>query len=320
MRRIFARRVLVAVPLLFVVSILTFVLERLAPGDPVETILGNQAIGGAGGTEAQYAALRAKLGLNHPIWIQYWDWLREAVHGNLGASLFSGEAVTNAIDGRLPVTLSLVIGSVLLSAIFGVALGVLGAVRGGRLSRSLDVVALVGFAFPSFWLGLALIELFAVRMHLLPAIGYVNLRTSAGGWARSLILPVCSLGVGGVAAVARQTRDAMLDVLQRDFIRNLRANGFSERSIILKHALKNAAIPVITVLGLLTVGLLSGSVAIEQVFALPGLGSLAVTATSQHDTPIVQGVVLYFALIVIGVNLVLDIAYGWLNPKARGER
>src|SRR5262249_12612460 len=158
------------------------------------------------------------------------DWLSKAVHGNLGSSLFSGEPVTSAVDGRLPVTLSLVIGSVLLSAIAGIALGVLGAVRGGRLSRSLDAVALRGFAFPSFWLGLALIELFAVKAQLPPATGYVNLGSSASGWARSLILPVCSLAVGGIAAVARQTRDAMLDVLQRDFIRNLRANGFSERS------------------------------------------------------------------------------------------
>ena len=319
MRRVLARRLAVALPLLFVVSVLTFVLERLAPGDPVDTILGHQAFGGGGGTSAQYVELRAKLGLNHPLWIQYWDWLREALHGNLGASIFSGEPVTSAIDTRLPVTLSLILGSVLLSAVVGIAIGVFGAVRGGRVARSLDAVALVGFAIPSFWLGLLLIELLAVKASLLPATGYVDLRSSFGGWTRSLVLPVLSLGVGGIALVARQTRDAMLEALQRDFIRNLRANGFSERSIIFKHALKNAAIPVVTVLGLLTVGLLSGSVAIETVFALPGLGSLAVSATSQHDTPVVQGVVLYFALIVIGVNLALDITYGWLNPKARAD-
>ena len=317
MPAIVARRVLIALPLLFVVSVLTFVLERLAPGNPVETILSNQAFGGAGATKAEYVALAAKLGLNHPLWVQYWDWLRNAVQGNLGVSLFSGQAVTAAVESRLPVTLSLVIGGVLVSAIVGGAIGIVGAVRGNWTAKSLDALGLFGFAIPSFWLGLALIELLAVKVALFPATGYVSISTSVGGWARSLGLPVIALGVGGIAVVARQMRDAMTTVLQRDFIRNLRANGFNPWSIVLKHALKNAAAPVITVLGLLAVGLLSGSVVVESVFALPGLGGLAVQAATQHDTPTVQGVVLFMAIIVIAINLVLDIAYAWLNPKAR---
>jgi peptide/nickel transport system permease protein len=317
MPAIVARRVLIALPLLFVVSVLTFVLERLAPGNPVETILSNQAFGGAGATKAEYVALAAKMGLNHPLWLQYWDWLHNAVLGNLGASLFSGQSVTAAVESRLPVTLSLVIGGVLVSAVVGGAIGIVGAVRGSWMSKSLDALGLIGFAIPSFWLGLALIELLAVKTAVFPATGYVSISASVGGWARSLVLPVIALGVGGIAVVARQMRDAMASVLQRDFVRNLRANGFNPWSIVLKHALRNAAAPVITVLALLAVGFLSGSVIIESVFALPGLGGLAVQAATQHDTPTVQGVVLFMALIVIALNLVLDIAYAWLNPKAR---
>src|SRR5262245_49272296 len=162
-------------------------------------MLGNQAFGGAGGTKAQYAALREKLGLDQPLWSQYWHWLRGAVHGDLGASLFTGQAVRSAIDSRLGVTLSLVLGAVFVSAIVGVMIGILGAIRGGRTAKSLDGLALVGFAIPGFWLGLLLIEFLAVRTTFFPATGYVTLGHSVTGWARSLALPVVALGVGGIA-------------------------------------------------------------------------------------------------------------------------
>jgi peptide/nickel transport system permease protein len=172
---------------------------------------------------------------------------------------------------------------------------------------------------PSFWLGLLLVAALAVRVQLFPATGYTPLGTSPGQWLRGLVLPVVTLAFGAVAIVAKQTRDSMLEVLSRDFIRTLRANGVSERSIIFTHALKNASIPVVTVLGLIFVSLLSGTVLVESVFAIPGLGSLTVQATTGHDVPLIQGAVVYFTVIVVMVNLLVDLSYGWLNPKARAS-
>jgi peptide/nickel transport system permease protein len=314
MFRLIGRRILISIPLLFVVSMLTFVLERLAPGNAASAILG------ASGNPAEYAAIEKQLGENLPIWQQYWNWLSGVLHGNMGTSIVNGEAVTTAIANRLPVTLWLIVGSVLLAALLGMSVGVLVAVLGGRVGQGLDVFSLLCFSIPSFWLALLLVELFAVRFSIFPASGWVGPTTSVSGWLHSLALPVIALGIGGMAVVAKVTRDSMLDVLQRDFIRNLRANGVPAHSIVLKHGLKNAALPVITVLGLISVGLLGGTVAVESVFALPGMGSLAVSATTDHDTPTVQGVAVFFTLIVVGMNLVLDIAYGWLNPRVRTTR
>jgi peptide/nickel transport system permease protein len=313
MLRLIGYRLLISVPLLFGVSVLTFVLVSLTPGDAARTILG------ANGTPQQYAQLRHQLGLDQPLYGQYGHWLDRVVHGNLGNSLFTGEPVTQALNERLSVTLSLIIAATVLSAILGVALGVLSALRTGTLGRAVDVMSLAGLALPNFWLGLLLVTLLAVEIHLFPATGYVPLSQSIGDWARALVLPVVTLVVGGVAVVAKHTRDSMLDVLRRDFIRTLRANGVSEWSIVFRHALKNAAIPVVTVLGLIFVSLLSGTVLVESVFVLPGLGSLAVQATNQHDIPVIQGVAIYFTLIVITVNLLVDLTYGWLNPKVRSS-
>lgn len=313
MVRLIGYRLLISVPLLFGVSILTFVLVSLTPGDAARTILGTN------GTPQQYAQLRHQLGLDQPLYAQYGHWVERVLHGNLGSSLFTGEPVTQALNERLSVTLSLIIGATALSALLGIGLGVLSALRTGSLGRLVDVLSLAGLALPNFWLGLLLVTLLAVKVHLFPATGYVPLNQSVGEWARALVLPVVTLMVGGVAVVAKQTRDSMLDVLRRDFIRTLRANGLPERSIIVKHALKNAAIPVVTVLGLIFVSLLSGTVLVESVFVLPGLGSLAVQTTNQHDIPVIQGVAVYFTLIVVTVNLLVDLTYGWLNPKVRSS-
>jgi peptide/nickel transport system permease protein len=311
MVRLIAYRVLISVPLLFGVSILTFVLVSFTPGDAARAILG------ANGTPQQYAQLRHQLGLDQPLYAQYGHWLQRVVHGDLGSSLFSREPVAQALNERLSVTLSLIIGATILSAVLGIGLGVFSALRAGRAGWAVDVLSLAGLALPTFWLGLVLVTLLAVDIRLFPATGYVPLSQSVGEWVRALVLPVATLAVGGAAVVAKQTRDSMLDVLQRDFIRTLRASGASEWSIVLKHALKNAAIPVVTILGLLFVSLLSGTVLVESVFVLPGLGSLAVQATTQHDIPMIQGVGVYFTLIVIAVNLLVDLTYGWLNPKVR---
>ena len=311
MRRLVLYRLLSSVPLPFVVSGLTFLLINLSPGDLARTILGGNA------TQAQYIQLRHQLGLGEPLAARYWHWLLPALHGNLGQSATVGEPVTAILDARLGVTLSLVIGSTLVAAVAGTLLGVAGAVRGGAIGRCIDGLSMVGLAVPNFWLGLILIGWFAVDLHMFPASGYVPPTQSLNGWATSLVLPVVTLAAPGAAIIARQSRDSMRETVARPFMRTLQAAGLSRRSLLLRHAMRNAAIPVVTVIGIVFVGSLSGTVIAETVFALPGLGGEAVSAAAAHDVPLILGVSLYFTVIVIIVNLLIDIAYGLLDPKAR---
>lgn len=311
MSRLVLRRFAVSVPLLFVVCSATFFLAALIPGNVARTILGPN------GSPAQYLALRRELGLDKPLGARYWDWLTAAVHGNLGHSLFYQEPVTSLLDTRLPTTLSLVIGSTLVAAVLGVVLGVASARSTGALGRVVDLLAMIGLALPNFFLGLLLVSWFAVSLRLFPATGYVPFTASPAGWAKSLVLPVITLALPGVAVIAKQTRDSMKEVSSQPFVRTLRASGISRRSITFKHVLRSASIPVATVIGLVFVGALSGTVLVESVFAMPGLGGLAVQATANHDLPLIQGVVVYFTVIVIVVNLLVDIAYGALDPRVR---
>jgi peptide/nickel transport system permease protein len=311
MLRLIVRRTLLSVPLLFIVSTSTFVLVALIPGNIARTIVGAQA------TQQQYLSVRRSLGLNEPLYTRYWQWLEQALHGNLGLSLYSQQSVTSLLDGRLSTTLSLVVGATVVSAVVGVAFGVAGALRPGAVDRVVDGVALLGLSVPSFFLGFVLVEWFAVSLRFFPASGYVSFDVSPAGWLESLVLPVVTISAGGVAVIAKQTRDAMRDVLDRPFIRMLRATGIPRRSIIFKHALRSAAIPVVTIIGLVFVAVLGGSVVVESVFALPGLGSLAVQATTESDLPLIQGIALYFTVIVIVVNLIVDLAYGFLDPRVR---
>jgi peptide/nickel transport system permease protein len=308
LRLIFQRLVMASV-LLFVVSALSFVLVSLTPGDAASQILGINA------TPAQYAELRQQLGLNLPLYEQYARWAGHALTGNLGTSVFTGEPVNYILNQRLPVTLSLMLGSLIVSVSTGVAIGVFSAIRGGISGRIADAVALIGFALPSFWVGAILISFFAVRYRWFPATGYVPFTQSPYQWAQSLALPVVALSIAGIASIAKQGREAMLDVLGTEYIRVARANAVRMRSIVFRHALKNAAVRIITVLGVQAVGLLGGTVLIENVFAIPGLGSEAVTGTAQHDLPVVEGTVVYFTIIVVVINLLVDLAYTWLNPK-----
>jgi peptide/nickel transport system permease protein len=307
------RRIVMSIAMVFVASALTFVLVSITPGDPVTTLLG----GDQQARPEDVARLRQSLGLNESVFQRYWDWLSGAVHGDFGKSVITGQPVTQALNSRLSMTLSIIAVSLLLSGIVGISLGVVSALKRGGLGRVTDVLSLAGLAIPSFWLGLVLIAVFAVGLGWFPANGFTPFAQDPGEWLRSVTLPVFALFVGGVAAIAKQTRNAMSDVLGSEFVRNLYANGLSRRSIVFRHALRNAALPIITVIGLGFIGLLGGSVFIEQLFVLPGLGSLAVNAVNSHDLPIIQGVVVYFVIIVAIVNLVIDVAYGWLNPKAR---
>jgi peptide/nickel transport system permease protein len=309
--RMAARRLLMGIPLIFLVSVLSFVLVSLTPGDAARDILGSQA------TEESYRQLREALGLNLPVYEQYWNWVRAALSGGLGTSLFSGVPVIESITSRLPVTVSLMLGALLVSLLVGVSLGVLSAAKGGAVGRVVDAFALVGFSLPSFWVGGLLIVAFAVQLQWLPATGYVPLEVSPGEWLRALVLPVLALSLGGIASVAKQTREAMLDALSSEYVRMARANGVSWASLLLRHALKNASIRVVTVLGVQAVNLLGGAVVIESVFALPGIGSLAVQATARHDLPVIQGIVVYVTVLVVFINLLVDVAYSWLNPKVK---
>lgn len=313
MAKLLAHRMALSIPLILFVSVVVFALESLVPGDPAHTILGANA------TPQRIAALRSELGLNQPWDERYWHWLTGLARGDLGTSIFTGENVGSALNTRLSVTVSLVVFSVVVSGVVGTLLGLFSAVRGGPLGRIVDVLSLAGLALPNFWVAIVLVTLFAVKLRIFPATGYVPLTNSPGEWVKSLVLPVLALSLFGITAVAKQARDSALDVLERDYIRVLRGNGVGEAKIIFKHVLRNAAIPVVTVLGLVSVGMLGGTVFVESVFVLPGLGSLATQATMDHDVPIILGIGLYFTVLVIIINLLVDLAYGVLNPKVRAS-
>jgi peptide/nickel transport system permease protein len=300
--------------LLFVITVATFLLASIAPGDAAKAILSSQS---GSYTAQQYQQVRHALGIDQPLPAQYWHWLDGVLHGSLGADLFSGQPVTQELNARLGPSLSIIVGTVIVSGLAGVSLGIVSALGGGVLGRLVDVASLAGLAIPNFWLALVLVELLAVRVRAFPATGYVPLSGDPGPWLRSIALPVLTLSAGGVAFVAKQTRDSLSEVMSRDFIVMLRARGLSRRSVVLRHALRNAAVPVVTVLGLLLVGLLGGTVLIENVFSIPGLGQEAVTAAGSHDLPVIEGVAFYFAVVVVIANLLVDVSYRLLSPRMR---
>lgn len=303
------RRTAIAGPLLVVVSAATFVLISLTPGDAALQILGTDA------PPQAYDQLRHELGLDLPVYEQFARWSASAITGDFGSSLFTSEAVWSMVADRAPVTLFLASGALLVSLVLGVALGMASAVWRGPVGRVVDVFALVGWALPAFWVSAMLILVFAVQLRWLPAVGYVPAGESLGGWLRSLVLPVIALSLGGVAAITKQTREALLEVLGSEYIKAARANGAGPCSLLFRHALKNASIRVVTVLGLLAISMLGGTVLVETVFALPGLGQLAVNSSVQQDLPVIQAIVVLFTALVVVINLCCDLAYSWLDPK-----
>lgn len=302
---------MMAVPLLIVVSLATLLLLALAPGDPAATLLGATA------TPERIAEVRAQLGLDQPVIVQYWSWLTAAVRGDLGSSLLTAQPVAATIGQRLGVTLSLVVVAAIVSTVLGILIGVLGTARLGWIGRVIEWLSVVVSAIPPFWLGFLLIGWFALQNRWLPATGYVAPTESLGEWARSLILPVATLVAAPMMGIAKQTRDSLQEVLARDFITALRADGMGETRILWRHALRNAAIPIVTLVGVYFIGMLGGTVFAETVFAQPGLGALAVSSAQRGDLPVVQGVVIVLCLGVVVANLLVDLAYGWLNPKVR---
>ena len=306
--RVAAHRLAWSVPLAIAATAVSFVLVAFLPGDAAVSLVGRNA------TEEQLDQVREDLGLDQPVWVQYGRWFEGAIRGDLGDSMISRQPVTAQLNGRLAPSMSLIVGATLVATTFGVAIGILGA-RRGRIGRVVDSGSIAGLAVPDFWLGLVLIVLFAVHLGWLPPTGYVPWRDGVGAWLRSVALPIVTLSVPATAILARQTREAMSTALGREYVRTLRAAGLGERSIVFRHGLRNAAIPVLTVAGLVFVGALGGTVAVESVFAVPGLGSTAVQATSTRDLPLIQGVVVYFTLVVIVANLLVDCAYGYFDPR-----
>lgn len=301
-----ARRLLQGVLVLWLTTVVAFIVLHLSPGDPAATLLGGQA------SASQMDAYRRELGLDRPLLVQYLNYLWGIVRGDLGTSFRSFESVTSQILQRLPQTFLLLGAALFLSLVAGVPAGIAAAVHRGKPMDGLIMTAsILSLAIPTFWLGLMLIIVFSVQLRLLPTSGI-------GTW-KHLVLPAVSLAMYQVGLVARLTRTSMCEVLSADFVRTSRAKGLPEPMVVLKHALKNAALPVVTVLGIQTGVLFGGSVVTETVFAWPGVGTLAVNAIYQRDFPIVQGVVLLFAAVFVILNLAVDLLYSLLDPRVSYE-
>lgn len=304
------RRLLEAIPILLGVTFLTFLILHLAPGDPAEILAGPTA------SAEEVANIRARLDLDRPLWRQYATFLGDLTRGDLGESLQRRQSVRELIAVRLPNTAVLAITSLLVT-LLGIPLGVLAATRpNSPLDFSLMNLSLVGVSIPNFWLGLVLIVYFSVDLGWFPAAGYARPFWSADGLL-SLVLPAITLGTGGMALIARLTRSGMLEVLGQDYIRTAAAKGVSERRMLYKHALRNTLIPVVTVLGLNFGYLLGGAVVTESVFAINGIGRLAVDAILARDYAVVQGSVVFIAATFVAVNLAVDLTYALIDPKIR---
>ncbi|WP_159502210.1 ABC transporter permease [Microbacterium sp. 18062] len=300
-----------SVLLLFVVTAFTFAMVFSAGRNVARVILGDYA------TEEQVALKAEELGIDQPLPVQFAAWLGRALTGDLGRSWFTSEPVVQALSTRLTVTFSIVLIVIVISAVLSVALGLAAAVRRGWVDRLVQVLAVLGYAIPGFILAIILVTVFAVQLGWFPATGFTPFAENPQAWLLSITLPVMALVLSTVASTAQQIRSSLIDVLRRDYVRTLRSRGLGRREILLRHVLRSASPPGLTVLALQFVGLLGGAVIVEQVFALPGLGYLAVQSTTRGDLPIVMGVVLATVVLVVVVNLAIDLLVGWLNPKAR---
>jgi len=312
MLKLAGKRLALAIPLMLVVSFLIFVLMDLAPGDPALRLAGDNA------TDQQVEQIREVLHLDRPLPERYVRWVVDVGQGDFGKSFSTGEKVTSLIGDKMPVTVFLALLALLLTLVLGPIAGILGAVRpGGLVDNSIIVLASIATAIPSFWLAILLVIPFAIERSWLPAIGYQPISAGIGTWLSHLLLPAVALAATPVAETALQLRAAVAECLQQDYVMAARAKGIPDWHILTRHVLKNAAIPVVTVLGLRVSFLLGGAVAVEQVFALNGLGTLAVTSTLAGDVPVLLGLTLVAAAVVIVTNMLVDFSYGYFNPKVR---
>ena len=316
MLRFLMQRLLALVPVLFTVAVIVFLILRLTPGDPAAVIAGNNA------TNEDIDRIREQLGLTKPLITQFMIWLGNVVQGDLGYSFYLNKPVTELIAQRIEPTLSLAAGTMVLAVLVAVPLGTLAAWRmGGWLDRILSGFAVAGFSVPVFVIGYVLIWVFAIELQWLPVQGYRRLFGDAsqgiGAWAAQLVLPWCTLATIYVALIARVTRASVSEALTEDYIRTARAKGITEQMVLLRHALANAAVPIVTVIGIGIALLIGGVVVTETVYSIPGLGSLTVDAVLNRDFPVIQGVVLFFSLLYVLINLLVDLSYLWLDPRIR---
>ncbi|WP_312528189.1 ABC transporter permease [Paracoccus sp. (in: a-proteobacteria)] len=310
--RAFSRRIMGMVVVLFIVTTLVFIIVRVTPGDPAAVMLGSDA------TPEDIAQLRDRMGLNAPLLVQYGKFLWGLLHGDLGHSIFLNQPVGQALLARAEPTFFLTLFSILIASGIALPVGILSAVKRGTLFDQIVVtVTMIAASIPSFWLGLILIQIFAVNLGWLPASGYGGPDTPFLDRLQHLILPAVALGVVNSALITRFTRAAMLDVLGDDYVRTARAKGANEGRVVLKHAFKNALVPIITVIGLSVAMLVAGAVVTETVFGLPGVGNLVVSAVLRRDYPVIQGTLLVVAAIYVLINFIVDMLYVAVDPRVR---
>jgi len=306
------RRVLAAIPVMGVVAIFVFLLLRLTPGDPAAILAGDNA------TPEQLDRIRTSLGLNEPLYTQFFKWVGKLLHGDLGTSLISNVPVLKMIGQRVEPSVSIAIATIILAILIAVPLGVIAAWKHGTwIDRFVMGLSVIGFSVPVFVIGYVLIQIFAIDLRWLPVQGFKSITAGLGPFLERIILPSVTLSFIYVALIARMTRAAMLDVLGEDYVRTARAKGISESAVLLRHALRNAAVPVITVIGTGFALLISGVVVTESVFNLPGIGRLTVDAVLARDYPVIQAMILLTSLIYVTVNLLIDVVYTLLDPRIR---
>jgi ABC-type dipeptide/oligopeptide/nickel transport system permease component len=301
------RRIAQAVPVLIGITLFSFLMVHLIPGDPVQALAGDKPV-----SPERAEQLRIQYGLNEPLWKQYLDYMGNLARGDLGSGLHSNRPVSDSIQEAIWPTLQLTLAGLAVALVFGITLGILAAIfHNSWLDSTAMLIALLGVSMPSFYLGLLLLFAFSFHFHLFPATGL-------GGW-QHLVLPALTVGFASSAYIARLVRSSMLDTLNQDYVVTARAKGLIERSVVIRHALKNALIPAVTFFGIQLAGLLTGAVVTENVFSRPGLGRLAVTAIGNRDIPLIQGTVLIAAAVYLFVSLVVDLSYGFLDPRIRYE-
>lgn len=306
----FVRRLLTALPTLFIITVMVFTIQRMLPGDPALILAGEER------DPQVIAYLREVYRLDDPVVVQYGAWLGQVLQGNLGQSMRTRQPVLELIAEKLPVTIQLALLSIAIAIIIAIPAGVIAAVYRRSLADVIStLLALSGLSIPNFWLGIMLILLLSVQLDWLPASGYVPFQEAPWENLQRMIMPAFVLGTGLAAVLMRQMRSSMLEVLKQDYVRTARAKGLIQHLVVVRHALRNALIPVVTILGLQMGALLSGAVLTEQVFTIPGFGKLVVDAVFNRDYAVVQGVVLFTATATIVINLLVDLAYAWLNPK-----
>ena len=306
------RRILATIPVMAVVAIFVFALLYLSPGDPAAIIAGDTA------TVDDIARIRAKLGLDQPVYIQFGDWVWRLLQGDLGISIFTNLPVAKLVQQRLEPTVALTVATLIVSVVVAIPVGVLAAWRAGSwIDRVVMVFAVLGFSVPVFVLAYILIYIFAIWLDVLPVQGYVSITVGLWPFLSHIILPSMALGMIYAALIARITRASMLDVLAQDYIRTAQAKGLSNEQVLIGHALKNAAVPIVTIIGIGVALLISGVVVTETVFAIPGLGRLTVDAILRRDYPIIQGIILIFSAAYVLVNLLVDLSYTLLDPRIR---